>query len=327
MSNASRAAASGVPADAPLVSVIVPTFNRLKYLRPAMESVLAQTYSNWELLIADDGSEGETAEYLRELGLLPNVKIIWMPHSGIPAAVRNAALRQARGEFVAFLDSDDVWERRKLEAHVAVLRAHSRCDWSYSAFTNIDEHGVPLPTENQRRWSPCEGDIFERMLRGEVSLRTPCVVASRRLLLEAGAFDESIRSAEDYDLWYRLALHSGIAVVDESLVCIRAHGENHSADWSSAYAGQDHTFTKLQRLVESPRRDLMRRERARNVLRLAYGHAVLRQRAQVFRSLLRGFAFSWHYAEWWIGALRSVLRSFLPERALAIYRRRASGSA
>jgi glycosyltransferase involved in cell wall biosynthesis len=305
----------------PAVSVIVPTFNRLEYLRTAIDSIFNQTHSDWELLIADDGSAEATREYLRELSGLPKVRVIWMSHTGIPAAVRNAALREARGKYVAFLDSDDLWDSRKLEAQLAVMQTHSRCQWSYTAFTNVDEFGVVLPTEIQRRWVPCDGEIFERMLRAEVSLRTPCVLATRQLLMEVGGFDESITSGEDYDLWYRLALRSEIAVINEPLVTIRRHDKSHSADWSSAYAGQDQTFRKLQRLVDLPRRELLRRERARNVLRLARQHAVLRNRASVFRALFNGVAFSWRYAEWWARALWIVLRAFTPEGVLEIYRR------
>jgi glycosyltransferase involved in cell wall biosynthesis len=311
----------------PTVSVIVPTFNRLEYLRAAIESIFNQTHSDWELLIADDGSAEATREYLRELGCLPKVRVIWLSHTGIPAAVRNAALREARGKYVAFLDSDDLWDSRKLETQLAVMQTHSLCQWSYTAFTNVDEFGVVLPTEIQRRWVPCDGEIFERMLRGEVALRTPCVLATRQLLMEVGGFDESILSGEDYDLWYRLALRSDIAVINEPLVKIRFNHNSHSADWSSAYVGQDHTFTKLQRLVDLPRRNLLRRERARNVLRLAYQHAVLRNRASVFRALSNGVAFSWRYAEWWARALWIVLRAFTPEGVLEIYRRRSNRSA
>jgi glycosyltransferase involved in cell wall biosynthesis len=318
---------AGPASLSPAVSVIVPTFNRLRYLRTAISSIFDQTHSDWELLIADDGSEEVTREYLRELSCVPKVKVIWLSHTGIPAAVRNAALRKADGKYVAFLDSDDLWDGRKLEAQLAVMQARSPCQWSYTAFTNVDELGIVLPTEIYRRWVPCEGKIFERMLRGEVSLRTPCVLATRQLLMEAGGFDESIRSGEDYDLWCRLALRSDIAVVDEPLVKIRHHRENHSADWSSAYVGQDHTFTKLQRLVDPPRREMLRRERAKNALRLAYQHAVLRNRASVFRALFDSVAFSWRYAEWWARALWIVLRAFTPEGVLEIYRRHSNRSA
>jgi hypothetical protein len=158
------------------------------------------------------------------------------------------------------------------------------------------------------------------MLRGEVSIRTPSVLVARRLLVDSGAFDESMRSAEDYDLWLRLALRSEVALIDESLVRIRSHEEKHSADWSSAYAGQDHTFKKLQFCVDRRRRSMLRRERARNALRLSWQHALLRNRAGSLRALSGSFAFSWPYFEWWRKALKIALRALMPESLLATYR-------
>jgi len=310
-----------------LVSVIVPTFNRLQFLPAAFASVFDQTFTDWELLIADDGSEQRTREYLLSLGLHPRVTITWMSHTGSPAAVRNAALRKAKGEYIAFLDSDDIWESRKLELQLARLRSRKHCQWSYTAFTNVDRHGDTLPDEPRRRWRPCEGDIFDRMLRGEVSIRTPSVLAARGLLIDSGAFDESMRSAEDYDLWLRLALRSEVVLLDESLVRIRAHEENYSADWSSAYLGQDHTFKKLQSYVDPQRRSVLRRERARNALKLASEHARRRNAANAWRALLHGFPFSWRYAEWWKNAPRIVLRTILPEFAIDGYRRRRGRAA
>jgi glycosyltransferase involved in cell wall biosynthesis len=302
-----------------LVSVIVPTFNRLQFLPSAIGSVFDQTFTNWELLIADDGSDERTRTYLRTVGQLPRVTITWMPHTASPAAVRNAALRKAKGEFVAFLDSDDIWEVRKLELQLAQLRCRRRCRWGYTAFTNVNRHGDTLPGESRRRWIPCEGDIFDRMLRGEVSIRTPSVLVARELLVDLGGFDESMRSAEDYDLWLRLALRSEIALVDEPLVRIRSHDENHSADWSSAYVGQDHTFKKLQLCVDRSRRSVLRRERARNALRLSLQHAALQNRAASLRALARSFPFSWPYIEWWRKALKIALRTLAPGSLLAIY--------
>jgi glycosyltransferase involved in cell wall biosynthesis len=294
-----------------VVSVIIPTFNRPQFLPAAIGSVFNQTFTDWELLIADDGSDERTRAYLRTLSHLPKVTIMWMPHTGSPAAVRNAALHNARGEYVAFLDSDDIWEVRKLELQLAILRNRKRCQWSYTAFTNINEQGDPLPEESRRRWIPCEGEIFDRILRGEVSIRTPSVLVARQLLVDSGGFDESMRSAEDYDLWLRLALCSEIALINESLVRIRSHEENHSADWASAYVGQDHTFKKLQFCVDPRRRSLLRRERARNALKLSWQYAVLRNRTGSLRVLLRSFAFSWPYIEWWGKALRIALRAVI----------------
>jgi len=310
------------PCTSPLVSVVIPACNRLSYLRAAIDSVLEQTYENWELVVADDGSAQATREYLSGIASLPRVRVLWLEHSGIPAVVRNAAIGRATGTYVAFLDSDDLWHPRKLEYQLDLLRRRRECLWSYTAFLNVDQDGRILPEEARRRWMACDGDIFERMTRGEVSIRTPTVLVSRRLLLEVGAFDESMRSAEDYDLWFRLALRSHIALHPESLVHVRSHRENHSSDWSSAYVGQDRTFEQLQQAVGPDRRNLLRRARTNNALRLAYQYAIRGNRGNALRVLARSTVFSWRCADWWLKAMKLLLRTVFPEWLLALRRRR-----
>src|ERR1700734_971226 len=109
--------------NAPLVSIILPTFDRLRFLRPAVDSVLAQSFTDWELVIADDGSGADTRQYLRTLERDARITLIWLTHSGTPAIVRNAALGRAGGEYVAFMDSDDLWTPVKLERQLKALRA------------------------------------------------------------------------------------------------------------------------------------------------------------------------------------------------------------
>src|SRR6516225_703931 len=128
----------------PLVSIILPTFGRLKYLRPTVAAVYRQTLEDWELIIADDGSEEATRAYLRTLEGDRRVELVWLAHTGIPAIVRNAALRRARGEYVAFLDSDDLWAPEKLSRQVATLRSRPGCRWCYTAVSHIDGSGQPL---------------------------------------------------------------------------------------------------------------------------------------------------------------------------------------
>ena len=98
----------------PLVSIILPTFGRLEYLRQTVASVYRQTLRDWELIVADDGSDAETRAYLRTLEADSRVRLLWLTHTGIPAIVRNSAARSAGGEYVAFLDSDDLWAPEKL---------------------------------------------------------------------------------------------------------------------------------------------------------------------------------------------------------------------
>jgi GT2 family glycosyltransferase len=313
-------------APSAIVSVVLPAFNRLRFLRPTIESVYAQTFADWELIIADDGSDLETREYLQSLAD-PRVTVVWLSHTGKPSTVRNAALLKATGEYVAFLDSDDLWATRKLERQIETMRARINCGWSYTAFLQIDESGSPLPEEAQRPWVPHEGDIFEQVVTGRASIRTPSVLATRLLIAQAGGFDEGLLSGEDYDLWLRLALYSEVAIVDEPLVYVRRHKHSHTSDWQSAFVGRDRSLSRRQQLVDTGRRSLLREERMRNALKLAATHAELGAHARMFRALWESLAYSWSYPRWWLSGLKTVLvRAFWPRRLIEFYWKRRRGA-
>jgi glycosyltransferase involved in cell wall biosynthesis len=295
------------------VSIVLPTFNRLRYLSPTIDSVFAQTFADWELVIADDGSQGHTRAYLRELERAPRVRVLWLPHIGIPAAVRNAGLRAATGTYIAFLDSDDLWAPRKLEAQLAALRAQPDRRWCYCAFTQIDGQNELLNAERWRRWTPHAGEIFAQTVTTEAALRTPCVTAQRRLLAEVGGFDESLPSSEDFDLWMRLALRSPVALVDEPLVQVRRHEANYSLDWAIAYLGRERSLKKLESDVDLRLRPLLRRERARNAATLLIEHARRGEGRQALRALLRSAPYSWPQPVWWWGAIRAAARLYRPK--------------
>jgi len=307
-------------AATPVVSVVLPTFNRLRFLRPTIESVYAQTFTDWELIIADDGSDLDTRQYLEALASQPRVSVVWLAHTGRPAMVRNAALARAVGEYVAFLDSDDLWAARKLERQLQTLRARANCRWSYTAFLRVDASGEPLPEETQRPWVPHQGDIFEQVVTARASIRTPSVLAARQLIAQAGGFDDELLSAEDYDLWLRLALHSEVAVVDEPLVHVRYHDENHTREWQSAFAGRDRSLERRQQLVDANRRSLLRAERMRNALKLAATHGERGAQRQMLRALWQSLPYSWTYPRWWLEGAKTVLRPHLPRRLRGLYR-------
>jgi glycosyltransferase involved in cell wall biosynthesis len=294
------------------VSIVVPTFNRLDYLRPALDSVFAQTWTDWDLIVADDGSGEELRAYLRQLDDRPRVKVLRLPHSGIPAAVRNAGVREATGAYVAFLDSDDLWAPHKLERQIAAMRARPLCRWSYTAFRRVDRYGNVLAEERQRPWHPYEGAIFEQLVTGRAAVRTPSVLVARELLLEVGGFDERIRSCEDYDLWMRFALCSPVAIVDEPLVQVRLHDCNHALDWAAAFHGRDQSLVKLHERVDRSLWPLLRRERARNSAGLIAEHARRGERRPALAALLDSVPHAWRYPEWWTRALRATARVCLP---------------
>lgn len=173
----------------PTVSVILPTFNRTRFLRLAIDSVFAQTYRDWELIIADDGSAEETREYLRSV-TSPAVRLLWLEHTGNPSRVRNAAIEVARGRYLAFLDSDDVWAPEKLTEQIRALADRPGARWSYTNSLLIDKSGRVLVDEGVSAPAPPQRWILEPLLRLEVSISMPTVVAEHALVREIGGFDE-----------------------------------------------------------------------------------------------------------------------------------------
>ena len=307
----------------PTVSIILPTFNRLRFLRPAVESVFAQTFTDWELVIADDGSDEPTRAYLAAIHRPPRVRVLLCAHTGSPARVRNVALREATGTYVAFLDSDDLWLPCKLELQLQALRSRPRCRWSYTGFAQVDGENAVLPEEERRLWVPNEGAVLETLIAGKVSLRSPSLVmAERELVGQVGGFDEKLNSAEDMDLWARLAQRSELALVDEPLARIRVHEDNYSSqDLPAGLAGWSYVLKKLEHTSEPRLRPLIRRERVRMAVGLAWTYAVARSRSNVLRTICRTFPFSWRYARWWWGSAKALVRPFIPARLLALRRR------
>ena len=172
----------------PLVSVIVPTYNREAYLREAVESVCRQTYPEWELLVVDDGSTDGTRAYLA--GLTDSrIRVILSDHLGNPNSVRNLALAKARGRYVAFLDSDDWWDPEKLTRQVQALAASVDCAWSYSAFRGVDSERREVPLADPAPFAPQGGWVLERFVSGDVRIHTSTVMADRHLVEELGQLD------------------------------------------------------------------------------------------------------------------------------------------
>jgi len=294
--------------SAPTVSVILPCFDRLRFLRQAVASVLAQTHSQFELIVADDGSGVEVQGYLRELGAEPRVRVLRQTHSGNPAAVRNAGLRQASGQYVAFIDSDDVWLPRKLELQLASLQRREECRWGYTAYDYIDA-ADQVTASNLTGWVPHEGQALESSVRLCLMSALPSVISERALLEEVGGFDATQHFYEDHDLWFRLALRSNADVVPKVLLHIRKHDEHYSN--TNRLAAAECKAELLKRMlanVEDPSlRQIIRRQRAvsaATLLRLYLAAPAGRSRA--IQSLLGSAPYSWPYAAWWASALRTV---------------------
>jgi len=303
---------------APLVTIVLPTYDRFEFLPAAVNSVFDQTMRDWELVVADDGSGREVRDYLSILNDGVRVRTLLLPHSGNPSRARNAALAVARAPYVAFLDSDDVWEPRKLERQLAMMRAEQGCDWSYTGVTFIDDEGKPLAVELSRRWTEYRGQVFERILRDPASVRTPTVViATTQLVRDVGAFDEAIDrgSGEDTDLWMRLALRSPACIVGESLARIRHHAGHRNRDVALPYASREYSLRKLAERATATQRALLERERSLNALLWAVQTAARGDRWRALGMVGKSLPLGWKFPLWWYECLKALRAYFLPSRA------------
>ena len=290
----------------PMVSVILPVFNRETFLRATLAGVFAQSFTDWELIVADDGSDEPTRSLLRELGSDARVRVTFLEHTGSPAKTRNAALALARGTWLAFLDSDDLWDARKLERQLERLRLRPESGWCYCGFLRIDEAGRMLAGEGARRWKALEGWIFENILRGEQTILTPCVLASRELVERVGGFDERLQDCEDLDLWLRLALAAQAAVVNEPLVRVRVADGSYSARPRLARVDLVRVLEKMHGLAGQERAPVLRAQHARQSTLLAREYAEAGERGPALQTLARSVPLAWRYPRCWYDMMRTV---------------------
>jgi glycosyltransferase involved in cell wall biosynthesis len=310
---------------APVVSIIMPTFNRREFLQPAIESLFNQSFTDWELIIADDGSDKDTRSYLQTLYAPPRVKVMWLPHSGKPSVVRNAALREARGEYVAFLDSDDLWLPRKLEMQIASLARNPQRKWGYTAFALVDAAGQPKePLYDAKRSAP-SGWIMDRMLQDKIVIALPSVIVARQSLEQLGSFDEELVMCEDDDLWVRLAAHSEIDGIDQPLTLIRRHAQ-HGGDDVTAWRDRRRVFEKALEASGDPRLSAtLRKLRAEMAAGLARSQADRGMRIGVVGTVVASAHYSWRYRRWWGGVMRSLGQAFAPAVVSNVIRRYRNG--
>jgi len=197
----------------PEVSVVIATYNRGALLERALESVFGQTFGDYEVVVADDGSTDDTQERLRKHG--SRVRVLRLEHRGRPSTVRNSAIEKASGRFLAFLDSDDAWAPEKLERQVGLMRRDPELVLCYTDTGFVDENGGFLYLHS-RRERPATGRVLNALLqRNFIALST--ALARTDAVRSVGGFEESLRMAEDWCLWLRLSVKGRVGFVNERL--------------------------------------------------------------------------------------------------------------
>jgi glycosyltransferase involved in cell wall biosynthesis len=216
-----------------VVSVVMPTFNSAGYIAEAIESVLAQTYRHWEIIVVDDGSTDDTRAVLAPYS--KKITYLRQDNCGVSAA-RNLAIKHARGELFAFLDADDVWYPEKLILQVQAFNQYPEAGLSFTnhlefdgsgvchesgfderIFSWIKEHKIP-DTEFAYGW------IYRQLLVGN-GIHTSSIVVKREAVEQVGMFDEAFKICQDHDLWLRIAKNHPVIGVNEVLCGYRFHSD------------------------------------------------------------------------------------------------------
>ena len=212
------------PIYCPKVSVIIPTYNRSHFIKDALESVLAQSYQDFELIIIDDGSTDNTSEILADYS--DRLQYIYQKNQGRSVA-RNLGVKKAKGHYIAFLDSDDLWLSNKLEKQIQFLETNSQISLVHCFTAVVDEnrkHCDELTKfhkiHHQRSFK--RGYDYEDISL-ECIMFTSCIIVKRDIFLKLGGFDNNCEPLEDWDLYLRLAFKHKIAVVPEILSLYRHH--------------------------------------------------------------------------------------------------------
>jgi glycosyltransferase involved in cell wall biosynthesis len=240
----------------PLVSVIIPTFNRAWCLAEAVDSVLAQEFGDFELIVVDDGSTDGTFSLLAGYG--DAIRVLRRENQGVSAA-RNAGIAAARGVLIAFLDSDDLWLPGKLRHQVAFFASHPE-----ALICQTEE----LWVRNGRRVNPGKrhrkrsGMIFEASL--DLCLVSPSAVMVRRELFErVGLFDERLPACEDYDLWLRVSCRIPVHLIETPLIVKRG---GHADQLSRAWGLDQFRIAAMVKLLEGDILDPVQRQAGRRAL-------------------------------------------------------------
>jgi len=226
------------------ISVVIPTYNRYIFLKRAIASVVSQTYKVGEIIVIDDGSDDQTSNIQNEF---PQIEYFFQKNKGVSSA-RNLGIQKAKYEWIAFLDSDDSWDKKKIEKQVLFHQNNPNLYMSYTDEKWIrDEKELKVPKKYQK----FGGFIFEQCI-------SHCIIAPsssllhRSLFQKVGVFDESLEVCEDYDLWLRIAISYEIGLINEKLITKYA---GHNDQLSFKHWGMDRFRVKsLEKFLESDKK-------------------------------------------------------------------------
>ena len=202
------------------VSIVIPAYNPGDYLDEALQSVLAQSFKDWECVVVDDGSSEDLS---RVDTLDPRIRRIRQDNRGLPIA-RNVGIMATEDEYLAFLDADDVWLPHKLERQIEIMEQQPDVALCHTAFDIIDQNSEVT----ERGWARDLKSYAQLLSDSHICVST--VVVRRKCLSVSGLFDPLLGACEDYDMWLKLSRHYELAFVPQTSALYRVHGHNMSGN-------------------------------------------------------------------------------------------------
>ena len=297
----------------PKVSVIIPAYNVEKYIGETLDSVLTQTYSDFEVVVVDDGSQDQTASIIKQYQTKYPKKIrLIQKENGGPSKARNVGIKASTGEYIAFIDADDLWLPGKLEKQVGYFEKQpSQVGLVYTNAKKFDEQGIwTLPKRYRKKRA--YGWIYKDLLRQNM-IPNQSVIVRKRCFEEVGFFEEFLDIIEDHDMWIRIAMKYEIAFLEETLSLYREHSQGRSK-------GDEKTMNREIGVMEKHLKiasgniefeDIIKRAFSRRLYELGYFYLkegrMPAARLMFDRSLAMSFRYKTHLAK---------IASFFPLRLL-----------
>lgn len=242
----------------PKVSVIIPTYNRAALIARALDSVLAQTYKDFDIVVIDDGSVDNTHEVIKPY--LARIKYVQQKNGGISVA-RNRGIQESTGQYIAFLDSDDYWAPEKLQLQVEILDRDAKVGIVYVRMPIVNEHGEVLGMKP----NGVSGRNFQELLRVWGDLPTSSVMTRRECFDRLGMFDDDLPPMEDIDMWIRIAHDYDLHEIEgKTLAYYWRHDHQITQDLIKVYSGLVKVHAKILRTFKDIPRDLILRKLVKN---------------------------------------------------------------
>jgi len=240
----------------PLISVIIPVYNGEKTIKETIASVLNQTFSDLELIVINDGSQDSTLKVVSSISD-PRLKVFSYPNAGL-AAARNRGIFQAVGEYISFIDADDLWAPDKLEAQFKALQANPQAAVAYSWTDWVDESSQFLRPGGH---ISVNGNVYAKLLLRDFVESGSNPLIRRQALAEVGGFDESLAAVEDWDMWLRLAARYEFVSVSSSQILYRVSHNSMSSNVWKMEAGSlriiERAFAQVPESLQHLKREVL----------------------------------------------------------------------